>query len=33
MLKKLLNKLLELLKQMRDVTYTSVPYWRPWRDF
>jgi hypothetical protein len=33
MLKHLLNKLRELLREIMDVRYTSVPVWRPWRDF
>jgi hypothetical protein len=23
----------ELFERRTDVHYTSVPYWRPWRDF
>jgi hypothetical protein len=40
MLKRLLNKIRELLSaatddryMASDVRYTSVPVWRPWRDF
>ena len=40
MLKHLLNKAREFLAQLqelfsrhRDVHYTSVPVWKPWRDF
>jgi hypothetical protein len=32
-LKNLLKKLSELLSQVREVRYVSVPVWRPWRDF
>jgi hypothetical protein len=34
-LKHMLNKVRELLKRALDldVRYTSVPIWRPWRDF
>lgn len=39
-LKRLLNKIkelfsrgAELLDQAKDARYTSVPFWRPWRDF
>jgi len=32
-LKKMLNKLLDVLKRAKDVRYTSVPIWKPWRDF
>jgi hypothetical protein len=40
MLKQMLSKVSELLNRVRecldkptDVHYTSVPLWRPWRDF
>jgi hypothetical protein len=36
MLKYMLNKIRELLNRVisaREVRYTSVPIWRPWRDF
>lgn len=44
MVKQLLNKIRGLLKRVRKwnahedvapdrVGYTSVPFWRPWRDF
>ncbi len=32
-LKRILNKVRELLSQAPDVRYVSVPIWRPWRDF
>lgn len=31
--RQLLNKLRELLDELRDVRYVTVPVWRPWRDF
>ena len=33
MLKHLFDKVRELFNKIMDVRYTSVPYWRPWRDF
>ena len=33
LLKRLLAKLREFFERPTDVHYTSVPYWRPWRDF
>jgi len=33
LLKRLLRKLEAWLYQPTDVHYTSVPSWRPWRDF
>jgi hypothetical protein len=33
LLKRLLTKSRELLNRPTDVHYTSVPLWRPWRDF
>jgi hypothetical protein len=40
MLKRIFNKLRELLSRAsdprymaRDVRYTAVPIWRPWRDY
>ena len=40
MFKRLLSKLRELLRRAtdelymaREVRYTSVPVWRPWRDY
>jgi hypothetical protein len=33
MLKRLLHKLREFLNKRTDVHYTSVPVWKPWRDF
>ena len=32
-LKRLLGKVRELLDRPVDVHYTSVPVWKPWRDF
>jgi hypothetical protein len=32
-LKLLFAKLRELSQRRTDVRYTSVPLWRPWRDF
>jgi hypothetical protein len=32
-LKRVLNKLRELLSKAIDLRYVSVPIWRPWRDF
>jgi len=32
-LKRFLSKVRELLNRPTDVHYTSVPLWRPWRDF
>jgi len=29
----LLNRVGEFLERPTDVHYTSVPVWRPWRDF
>jgi hypothetical protein len=31
-LKQVLNKVRELLSQVVEVRYVSVPIWRPWRD-
>ena len=31
--RELLNRIRELLHRPTDVHYTSVPLWRPWRDF
>jgi len=31
--KQILNKVRELFRRVEDVRYTSVPVWRPWRDF
>jgi hypothetical protein len=33
LLKRILNKIRELFDRPTDVHYTSVPLWRPWRDF
>ena len=33
LLRLVLTKVRELLNRPTDVHYTSVPYWRPWRDF
>jgi len=33
MLKRILNKVTEVLSKVMDVRYVSVPVWRPWRDF
>lgn len=33
LLKRILNKIRELFDRPTDVHYTSVPFWRPWRDF
>jgi hypothetical protein len=32
-LKRLLDKVRELLSDARDLRYVSVAVWRPWRDF
>lgn len=32
-LKRMLNKVREVLIKARDVRYVSVPIWRPWRDY
>ena len=32
-LKRVLNKLRELLSEARDVRFVSVPLWKPWRDY
>lgn len=32
-LRELLEKVHEMISRPTDVRYTSVPYWRPWRDF
>jgi hypothetical protein len=32
-LKRLLNKVREVLRKAIDVGYVSVPIWKPWRDF
>jgi hypothetical protein len=31
--RELLTRVGELLRRPTDVRYTSVPLWRPWRDF
>lgn len=33
LLKRILNKIRELVDRPTDVHYTSTPFWRPWRDF
>ena len=33
LLKRILNKVRELFNRPTDVHYTSVPLWKPWRDF
>jgi len=32
-LKRMFNKLIELLTEARDVRFVSVPLWKPWRDY
>jgi len=33
MWKHLLDRVRQLLEEIMDVPYVSVPVWRPWRDF
>jgi len=33
MLKQILIILKDWIHRINDAHYTSVPYWRPWRDF
>jgi len=33
MLQNILRKIKEFLIKARDVSYVSVPVWKPWRDF
>jgi hypothetical protein len=32
-LKRMFNKVRELLSEARDVRFVSVPLWKPWRDY
>ena len=32
-MRQLLKKITEFLIKARDVSYVSVPLWKPWRDF